>query len=116
MSKRRTSFLVLMMAFGVMGVLGQNASAQSSDAPPSGQPQQPYPAYGQQNLPSAVNENPPLSGMDMPSLEPNAAPLSYLQPGATFSEAADSNAAVAPGGQSFSSVSRALGNLTLRRL
>ena len=31
--------------------------------------------------PPPVSENPPLSGLDLPSLEPHAAPLSYLQPG-----------------------------------
>jgi hypothetical protein len=42
--------------------------------------------------------------------------LSYLQPGATFSESADSNAANVAGGSGFSSVSRGLGSLTLKRL
>ena len=75
------------------------------------------PAYGQDNAPPPITENPPLSGLDMPSLEPHAAPLSYLQPGATVSESADSNAANAPGtGTSFTSITRALGSLQLRRL
>ena len=42
--------------------------------------------------------------------------MSYLQPGATFSESADSNVGNALGGGSFTSVSRALGSLTLKRL
>ena len=52
----------------------------------------------------------------MPSLEPHAAPLSYVQPGATVSESADSNVAGEPGGGSVQSVSRALGSVTLERL
>ena len=74
------------------------------------------PAYGQDNAPPPVSENPPLSGLDLPSLEPHAAPLSYLQPGATFSESAETNAGNVAGGGGVSSVSRALGSLTLRRL
>ena len=54
-----------------------------------------------------VSENPPLSGLDLPSLEPHAAPLSYLQPGATFSESAESNAGnVAGGGGCLPSAAR----------
>ena len=45
-----------------------------------------------------------------------AAPLSYLQPGATFSESAESNAGSVLGGGGVSSVTRALGSLTLKRL
>ena len=72
------------------------AWAQDSSTPPSAErlrrstrPQQPVPAYGQDNAPPPISENPPLSGLDLPSLEPHAAPLSYLQPGATVSESAD---------------------------
>jgi hypothetical protein len=88
----------------------------ASEAPQNGQPQQPVPAYGQENAPPPISENPPLSGLDLPSLEPHTTPLSYLQPGATVSESADSNAGNALGGQQVRSVSRALGSLTLQRL
>jgi hypothetical protein len=54
--------------------------------------------------------------MDLPSLEPHAAPLSYLQPGATLSQSADSNVGNELGGSSFASISRALGSLELKRL
>jgi hypothetical protein len=54
--------------------------------------------------------------LDLPSLEPHAAPLSYLQATAMVSESADSNAANVLGSGSVSSVSRAMGTLTLRRL
>ena len=95
-------------------------TAAAQPAAPSGQqepaPQQPVPAYGQENAPPPVSENPPLSGLDLPSIEPHAAPLSYLQPGATFSESADSNAGNIAGGAGFTSVSRGLGSLTLKRL
>ena len=104
-----------------IGILFCSLSAawgQDSPTPPpdGGQSQEPVPAYGQEGAPPPVSQNPPLSGLDLPSLEPNAAPLSYLQPGATFSESANSNIANTPGGSSISSVTRAEGSLALRRL
>jgi len=81
-----------------------------------GQVQEPVPAYGQDSPPSPSNENPPLSGLDLPSLEPHATPMSYLQAGATLNESADSNVGNSLGGGSFTSVSRALATLTLHRV
>jgi hypothetical protein len=101
------------------------AWAQDSSTPPAGaasqsgqtDQQEPAPAYGQQGGGAINSENPPLSGLDLPSLEPHAAPLSYLQPGATFSESALTNAANSVnGGTKVTSVSRGLGSITLRRL
>jgi hypothetical protein len=107
---------IVLLAVGI-------ASAQDSSTPPADatgqtEPQQgPVPAYGQENTPITSSENPPLSGIDLPSLEPNVAPLSYLQPGAMISETADSNAAnTIGGGTNFSSITRALGSVALRRL
>ena len=116
MSKRTTIWIVVMLAGALSGAWAQDNSTPPADAQ-SGQQPGPVPAYGQDNAAAPVSENPPLSGIDLPSLEPNAAPLSYLQPGATVSETADSNALnTLGGGQSFSSVSRGLGSLALRRL
>lgn len=94
------------------------AWAQDNATPPSDSqaPQQPLPAYGQENAPTPINENPPLSGLDLPSLQEHAAPLSYLQPGATVSESANTNIGNTLGGSTFGSISRALGTLSLRRL
>jgi len=107
-----------MMACAFSGAWAQDNATPPADA--SGQTEQqagPVPAYGQENTPLTTSENPPLSGIDLPSLEPNAAPLSYLQPGATVSETADSNAAnLVGGGAKISSITRALGSLALRRL
>ncbi len=109
-----------MLACALGGAWAQDTSTPPADTPqqPSDQQQQqPVPAYGQDNTAPQVNENPPLSGLDLPSLEPHAAPLSYLQPGATVSETADSNALnTIGGGSSFSSITRGLGSLTLKRL
>src|SRR5579864_1118107 len=106
-------------AIGMLACAFTGAWAQDAPAPPdNGQPQaqEPVPAYGQDNTPATMSENPPLSGLDQPTLEPHAAPLSYLQPGATASESADSNVTSTPGSNSFISVSRAIGSLALRRL
>jgi len=61
-------------------------------------------------------ENPPISGLDLPNLEPHGAPLSYVQPGAFFSESVDSNVEDTLGGSTVASVSRAEGGLDLHRL
>src|SRR6202021_4289853 len=91
-------------------------SSQEQPSPtPEPQSPPPVPAYGQSGA-APIAENPPISALDQPALGPHAAPLSYLQPGATVSEAADSNVADTLGGGAVRSVTRALGTLTLRRL
>jgi len=124
-STRIWGILALAVLAFAFSAAAQDTSTPDSPAPAPGSapqdntstPQQPIPAYGQENPPPAVTENPPLSGLDLPSLEPHAAPLSYIQPGATVSESADTNVANAlGGGGSFTSITRALGSLTLQRL
>jgi hypothetical protein len=117
MSKLHSIWTLGMLACALSGAWAQDSTTPpaSGSAPQSGQTE-PVPAYGQENAPPPVSENPPLSGLDVPSLEPHAAPLSYLQPGATVSESADSNVAGQPGAGAVRSVSRGLGSLTLQRL
>jgi len=108
-----------MLAFALVAARGQDSSTPAN--PPSqdagtSQQQAPVPAYGQQGAQTPMSENPPLSGIDQPNLEPHSAPLSYIQPGATASESADSNIGNNLGENSFRSISRALGSLTLQRL
>jgi hypothetical protein len=115
--RKRTSIWTVAMIACALGAGWAQETTPPDDSSTQSSPQQPIPAYGQDNPAPPVSENPPISGLDLPSLEPHAAPLSYLQPGATFSESADSNAASALGGrQHFSSLTRALGSLELRRL
>jgi hypothetical protein len=118
MSKLRSMWTLGMLACALSGAWAQDSSAPPPATEPASQsaPQEPTPAYGQENAPPPISENPPLSGLDTPSLEPHAAPLSYVQPGATFSESADTNAGNAVGSGGVSSVSRGLGSLTLKRL
>jgi hypothetical protein len=108
----------MIAVFGMMVFAFGLACAQDNTPPSDSQtPQQPVAAYGQENVPSRpMNENPPLSGLDLPSLQEHAAPLSYLQPGATFSESASTNIGNSLGGGEFGSITRGLGTLTLRRL
>jgi hypothetical protein len=122
---RLQSILTLCMLACALGA----AWAQDTTAPPPtgtepqqnppqepAQQQEPVPAYGQENAPLPISENPPLSGLDLPNLEPHAAPLSYIQPGATVSESADSNIANTTGTGSVHSISRGLGSVVLQRL
>jgi hypothetical protein len=90
------------------------AWAQSDENPPPAPP--PAPAFGPENLAPQVSENPPLSAIDQPGLEPHAAPESFFLPGLHFSESVDSNVANTVGGSSTSSVTRGLGSLTLQKL
>ena len=117
MSKLQTIWTLCILALALNGAWAQdNSTPPSTGDAPQDTRQEPVPAYGQDNGMSPINENPPLSGLDLPSLEPHAAPLSYLQPGATFSESAQSNAGAALGGGGVTSVSNALGSLTMKRL
>jgi hypothetical protein len=74
------------------------------------------PAFGQDNSAPPVSENPPISAIDQPGLEPHAAPESFFLPGLHFSESVDSNVGNTLGGSSTGTVTRGLGSLTLQRL
>jgi hypothetical protein len=93
---------------------GAQTSASAPDSPQQSQP--PAPAYGQESPPPPVSENPPISGLDVPGLEPHAAPLSYLQPRVDVAVTADSNEANALGASAVQSEARGFGGLDLRRL
>jgi hypothetical protein len=115
MTKFQSIWILGMLVCALSAARAQDSTAPTPSTEPAAQ-QQPVPAYGQEGASTPISENPPLSGLDTPSLEPHAAPLSYLQPGATFSESADSNIDTTLGGQSVKSVSRGLGSLALKRL
>src|SRR5229473_7737477 len=90
-----------------------SAAWAQGDEPPAPSP---APAFGQENPAPTVSENPPISAIDQPGLEPHAAPESFLLPGLHFSESVDSNVGNTLGGSSTKSVTRGLGSLTLQRL
>jgi hypothetical protein len=113
MNRRNTVGILGMMIFALGWACAQD-NAPPSESPA---PQQPVAAYGQESTASTpISDNPPLSGLDLPSLQEHAAPLSYLQPGATFSESASTNIGNTIGGSDFGSITRGLGTLELRRL
>src|ERR1022692_1799105 len=117
MSKRDSIWALAVILLALSAAWGQDSSAQQpAGAQTDSNPQQPVPAFGPDNPTPSVNENPPISGLDMPNLEPHAAPLSYLQPGAHVNETVDSNIQNALGGSSTNSISRAMGSLELQRL
>jgi hypothetical protein len=112
MNRRRGLLILGMMVCALACARAQDSSPSDSQTPP-----QPVPAYGQDSAPATpLSQNLPLSGLDLPSLGEHAAPVSYLQAGATFSEAASSNVGNSLGGNNFGSVTRGLGTLTLQRL
>jgi len=120
MSKRHSlwAFFVWLPLLGLTAAWGQDSSPQqpAAGSTPDSSPQQPAPAYGPQSSAPSIAENPPISGLDMPNLEPHAAPLSYLQAGAHLSESVSSNLQNALGGSNTSTISNGLGSLQLQRL
>lgn len=108
--------LLVLLALVIGTAWGQDNPAPPSSGTPQDNSQEPAPAYGQDNPPIPITENPPLSGLDLPGLEPHAAPLSYLQVGAAVSQMVDSNIANSLGQSSVQSLTEGLGSLTLQRL
>jgi hypothetical protein len=107
----------LRICVGVLLTVGaMGASYSVAQAPAGPPPQPPVPAYGPDNGIPAVSENPPISGIDLPNLEPHGAPLSYLQPGAHFLETVDSNIGNALGGSAVRTITDALGSVDMERL
>jgi hypothetical protein len=92
--------------------LGTNGTQQTQSAP--------APAFGVDTTLPASDENPPISGLDQPSLEPEAITRSFLSVGAILSESADSNIAGTVGAgqnsQGVGGATRAMGDLTLHRI
>jgi hypothetical protein len=117
MSKHHSPWFLGVLLFAMSTAWGQDDSGQQPAATnPGAVPQQPVPAYGQDSSVPSPSDNPPISGLDLPNLQPHAAPVSYLQPGAHVSESVDSNIGNTLGGSEVQSISRAEGSLELRRL
>src|SRR5437667_8303849 len=109
-----TMFLGLALGAGfAQGDSGQEPGDSSQPAPENVTP---APAFGQDNPTPHTGDNPPLSGLDMPSLEPHASARSFLVPGAQISESVDSNVGGTSGNSAIHGVTRALGSLMLQRV
>lgn len=98
----------------------QNTDADQSASGSAQQDQStPAPAFGSGPAIPSASENPPISGLDQPSLEPGTISRSFLAPGAILSESGDSNVAGAfgsgNGSAGLGSITRAMGSLTLQR-
>jgi hypothetical protein len=107
-AKIRDGLLVLALAsLGFTSAWGQDnsSSEQTSGAPPAAT------APTEQN-----SENPPLSGLDAPSVEPVFGGRSYLVPGLQLSETVDSNASGSVNKSTVSEVSRGLGSIDLQKI
>jgi hypothetical protein len=93
----------------------QQAPADAQQTPDDSQRTPPPAAFGPENSPVVVNENPPISGLDQPSLEPNFQPRSMLVGGVEGSESIDSNIG-SDARPAWHSVTRGLGGLTMQRI
>ncbi|MCU1295795.1 MAG: hypothetical protein JWO91_73, partial [Acidobacteriaceae bacterium] len=91
-----------------------------TDQQPAVNPQQqnvPAPAFGQDAPAPQTVENPPLSGLDQPAMEPDLAARSFLIIGAHATEGVDTNSAGKfNGGFPLTSVTRLLGSAAVQRL
>jgi hypothetical protein len=124
----RSGIVLAVLSLALASVTwGQDAPATPSQEPASAtpatpqdnsqQPATPTPGFGTEKPPAPVSENPPISGVDQPGLEPHGAPLSYVQFGGHLIESADSNPAdTFGGGAGVHSVTSALGSVDLQRL
>lgn len=104
--------IVMTLTLALMGASVAWAQSEPSEPPAPA----PVPAFGQETPVPSVTENPPISAIDQPGLEPHAAPESFLLPGLHFSESVDSNVGNSVGGSSTGTVTRGLGSLTLQKL
>jgi hypothetical protein len=113
--KRQSISTVLFLALALGLGWAQGNSGQPAGSDPQSRTE-PAPAIGPGTVSVGSDENPPISGLDQPSLEPKAAVRSFLVPGASVSEAVDSNVSGSNGNAVINGVTRALGSLTLQRL
>ena len=86
------------------------AGAQDNPQAPT-----PVPAFGQANTPILNPENPPLSGLDEPSLELKTASRSFISPALQVGESADSNPSNSLNGSRAEAVSHVLGAFDLQK-
>ncbi len=98
--------------FAVLALcLSAVAAAQTTAQPDT----TPVPAFGQ-NAPVLNPDNPPVSGIDEPSLELRTATRSFISPGVQVSESADTNANNQLGSaNNVASISRVLGAFDLQQ-
>src|ERR1700728_3081794 len=103
----RWMLLVLGMSVGAWAQTNTQAPAQTDTTP--------APAFGQ-TAPVLNPENPPVTGLDEPSLNLRTSSRSFISPALQVSESADTNGENALGGSSgLESITRVLGALDLQQ-
>ena len=104
------------VALALATVAAQDSGQQPPDSgTPS--PSAPAPAFGQNGAAPQQNvDNPPISGLDLPNLDPSGSSRSFLVPGVHVSQAVDTNIGSQVGGSAIHGVTRALGSLALQKL
>jgi len=107
MTRTRTIRLALL-------VFGMNVCVAAQDSSPSQPVTPPAPAFGQ-NAPVLSPENPPVSGLDEPTLELRTASRSFIAPALQVSESADTNTANGFGSNGLDSVTHVLGAFDLQQ-
>ena len=113
MNYKSTTFRHITLLLVGLAVITSFAAAQgdSGSGTPDAAPAATAPAE-QNNI-----ENPPLSGLDLPTAEPAFGGRSYLVPGFQISESADSNAASTSGKVSHTAeITRALASVDLQKI
>lgn len=124
---RLRNYICIGMLLALLGTLALAQDTGSSQTPDTGAPQTPdtgtppnstpAPAFGQTGpAPQQNVDNPPISGLDLPNLDPNASSRSFLVPGVHVSQAVDTNIGNQIGGTAVQGVTRALGSLALQKL
>jgi len=107
MARTRTIRLALLVFGMSVCVVAQDSSQSQPTTPPA-------PAFGQ-NAPVLSPENPPVSGLDEPTLELRTASRSFISPALQVSESADTNGANQLGNSNVQSVSHVLGAFDLQQ-
>ena len=120
MRSRTFRLAVLVLAASWCAVAQDSSSASTTgSATPASTAQAstpPAPAFGQDNAPILNPENPPVSGLDEPSLDLHAATRSFISPALQASESGDTNGLNQIGhGAGAQSITRILGALDLQQ-
>jgi hypothetical protein len=95
-------------------VLGLALYTSAQTTPPAEPTPAPAPAFGQ-NAPVLNPDNPPVTGLDEPTLDLRVANRSFFSPAIQVSESADTNGGNQLGASSVESVSRILGAFDLQK-
>ena len=115
----KKSYSIYVLLFVAIALASGWTQADSSQQPAdtAQQPTAPAPAIGSDSTPAQSIENPPLSSLDQPALEPGLSSRSYLLPGIHVLDTADTDLSGSVVGKDpVRSVTRALGSLQLEKL